>query len=134
MSYDYTLTRVLEAPVERVWQAWTVPGQYEQWANAVPGSVSLDVRPGGTWAATMLTPDGSAFPLTGSYAGVEENERLVVGMDTPGGQSLMDCTFRAVDGGTEFTVSQSCDTEEERDMAKQGSGMLLDGLTAFLAK
>jgi hypothetical protein len=32
-----------------------------------------------------------------------------------------------------ITLRQTCSTAEERDGAEQGSGMLLDGLTGFLA-
>ncbi|UXI83118.1 SRPBCC domain-containing protein, partial [Streptomyces vinaceusdrappus] len=32
-----------------------------------------------------------------------------------------------------IVLTQTCDTQEERDMAEQGSGMLLDGLEGFLA-
>ncbi len=34
---------------------------------------------------------------------------------------------------TVITLRQTCDTAEARDMAEQGSGMLLDGLEGFLA-
>lgn len=83
-GFAYTLERTLEAPVAAVWTAWTTAESYAQWAYAVPGSVEMDVRPGGTWKATVVTPDGGQFPLTGSYAEVDENRRLVVGMDVPG--------------------------------------------------
>lgn len=69
-GFAYTLTRTLDAPVESVWRAWTTPERYAQWAGAAAGSVEMDVRPGGAWKATMLTPDGGQFPLTGSYVEV----------------------------------------------------------------
>ncbi|MEV6107597.1 SRPBCC domain-containing protein [Streptomyces sp. NPDC051940] len=134
MTYDYTLTRILTAPAERVWQAWTTPGDYEQWANAAPGSVSLDVRPGGKWQATMVTP-GGYFALGGSYIEVVEHEKLTLSMDIPGAEpTVMGLALRPVDGGCEIVLSQACASAEERDMAKEGSGILLDGLTAFLAR
>ncbi len=134
-EYEYRLTRDLDAPVENVWAAWTQPEHYARWSGAVPGSISLDVRPGGAWRATMATPDGSEFPLTGSYGGVVENERLEVIMDLPGGES----TAMAVDltdlgGKTRIVLSQACATAEARDMSEQGSGMLLDGLSAYVPK
>ena len=133
-TYEYTLTRVLDAPVENVWAAWTQPEHYAQWSGAVLPSISLDVRPGGAWRATMATPDGSEFPLTGTYGEVVENERLEVFMDLPDGAS----TAMAVDladaeeGKTRIALSQVCATPELRDMSEQGSGMLLDGLAAYV--
>ncbi|CAL9469825.1 SRPBCC family protein [Streptomyces sp. enrichment culture] len=135
-GYSYTLTRTLDAPVARVWQAWTTPGQYAQWAYAVPGSVELDVRPGGTWKATMRTPEGAEFPLTGSYTEVVEHRALTVGMDVPGRPDPTLMTMELAEEGprnTVITLSQTCDTAEERDGAEQGSTMLLDSLTSFLA-
>ncbi|MFF9451401.1 SRPBCC family protein [Streptomyces flaveolus] len=136
-GFSYALTRTLDAPVARVWEAWTTPEAYARWAHAAPGSVEMDVRPGGAWKATMLTPDGGAFPLTGSYVEVAEPSRLVLGMDVPGRPDQVTMTLELTEQGsarTEIVLSQACDTAEERDMAEQGSGMLLDGLAGYLAE
>lgn len=139
MSHDnghtYHLTRELDAPVSTVWKAWTTPEQYGEWAHSVPGSVELDVRPGGAWKATMATPGGD-YPLAGSYVEVDENRRLAIGMAVPGGADPVVMTVDFEDQGaqTRIDLRQTLGTAEERDMAEQGSNMLLDGLTAFLAK
>ncbi|MBD0421910.1 SRPBCC domain-containing protein [Streptomyces sp. TRM S81-3] len=135
-GYSYTLTRTLDVPAVRVWQAWTTPEQYEQWAHAAAGSVEMDVRPGGAWKSTMVTPDGGQFPLTGSYLDVTENRLLVTGMDVPGRTSpaVMTMELDEPDAGrTRIVLRQTCDSAEERDLAEQGSNMLLDGLSAYLA-
>lgn len=134
-GFSYTLERTLPSPVAEVWSAWTTAESYAQWSYAAPGSVEMDVRPGGAWKSTIVTPDGGQFPLTGSYAEVEENRRLVVGMDAPGKseQGLMTVEFAALSGHeTSIVASQTCDTADERDLAEQGTTMLLDSLTAFL--
>ncbi|GGW46856.1 SRPBCC family protein [Streptomyces griseoloalbus] len=135
-DFSYTLTRTLDAPTGTVWQAWTTPDQYARWAYAAPGSVEMDVRPGGAWKATMVTPDGGRFPLTGSYLQVDEDRLLVVGMDVPGKPEPSAMTVELDGDGprTRIVIRQMCDTTEERDMAEQGSTMLLDSLTAFLAE
>ncbi|WP_128380832.1 SRPBCC family protein [Streptomyces cavernae] len=136
-GYSYKLTRTLDAPAVQVWRAWTTPELYARWAYAVAGSVEMDVRPGGAWKATMATPDGGQFPLTGSYLEVTENRLLVVAMDVPGKASPATMTVELdeqKDHHTQIVVHQTCDTVEERDMAEQGSTMLLDSLTAFLAE
>jgi uncharacterized protein YndB with AHSA1/START domain len=134
-DFTYTLTRTLDAPADTVWQAWTTPDRYARWAYAAPGSVEMDVRPGGAWKATTVTPDGGRFPLTGSYLQVDENRLLVVGMDVPGKPepSAMAVELDGDGPRTRIVIRQTCDTAEERDMAEQGSTMLLDSLTAFLA-
>lgn len=134
-GFSYTLERTLETPVAAVWSAWTVAESYAQWSYAAPGSVEMDVRPGGAWKATMVTPDGGQFPLTGSYSEVDENRRLVIGMDVPGKneQALMTVELAEQSAHrTRIVVAQTCDTADERDMAEQGTNMLLESLTAFL--
>lgn len=133
--FSYTVERMLEAPVARVWSAWTTAESYAQWAYAAPGSVEMDVRPGGAWKATIVTPDGGQFPLTGSYSEVDENQRLVIGMDVPGKNEPAVMTVELVEQSAQQTrvvVSQTSDTPDERDLAEQGTTMLLDSLTAFL--
>ncbi|MFD8420800.1 SRPBCC domain-containing protein [Streptomyces sp. NPDC059466] len=133
--FSYTLERTLESPVATVWGAWTVAESYARWSYAAPGSVEMDVRPGGAWKATVVTPDGGEFPLTGAYSEVDENHRLVIGMDVPGKDDPALMTVEFVEQSahrTRVAVSQTCDTADERDLAEQGTTMLLDSLTAFL--
>ncbi|MFJ8144855.1 SRPBCC domain-containing protein [Streptomyces sp. NPDC096048] len=135
-GYSYTLTRTLAAPAARIWQAWTTPDQYARWTHAAPGSVELDVRPGGAWKATMIAPDGAEFPLTGTYVEVDEPTHLVIGMDIPGRPDPTLMTMELTEQGPRDTVlvlRQTCETKAERDGAEEGSGMLLDGLEGFLA-
>jgi uncharacterized protein YndB with AHSA1/START domain len=132
-GFDYAITRTLKAPVEKVWRAWTVAGDYGRWAGAE--EVALDVRPGGAWSSVMVIPDGTRIPLTGSYTEVMENQRLVMGMNVPGRDEpvLMRLDVAPDGADTKITLSQTFDTAEDRDQAEQGSNFLLDSLTAFLA-
>lgn len=131
-GFDYVITRTLEAPVGKVWAAWTRAEEYGQWASAE--EVVLDVRPGGAWSSVMVIPGGARVPLSGRYTEVVENKRLVVGMSVPGREELVLMTVDlTADGGhTRITLSQTLGSVEERDQSEFGSNMLLDGLTAFL--
>jgi uncharacterized protein YndB with AHSA1/START domain len=135
-QYAYTLTRELDASAAEVFAAWTEPERYVLWSGAVPGTVEMDARPGGAWKAVMSTPDGRSFPLTGSYLEVEAGRRLVLGMDVPGHpeQAVMTVELEPDGAGrTRLTLGQSCAGPEERDMAEQGSAMLLDSLAGHLS-
>ena len=79
---DFTVTRTLKAPHEKVWQILTQPSHFEGWLPAKPGTAVLDVRTGGSWQATVISSDGEEIALTGRYHEVSEPERLV--MTVPG--------------------------------------------------
>jgi uncharacterized protein YndB with AHSA1/START domain len=76
-----TIVRVFDAPRERVWREWTEPERFADWfggtESEVPlSSVSMDVRPGGSWRLTMFAARGEIH-WNGEYREVDEPERLV---------------------------------------------------------
>lgn len=78
---DLTLDRVIRAPREAVWQAWTTPGLLARWWVPAPTMARVDrleVRPGGAFV-TSMSDDGVAFvPHTDSvFLVVEPHGRLV---------------------------------------------------------
>jgi uncharacterized protein YndB with AHSA1/START domain len=79
---DFTVTRSLKGPRDRVWQVLTQPGHFEGWLPAKPGTALLDVRTGGSWQATVISSEGEEIALTGRYDEVSEPDRLV--MTVPG--------------------------------------------------
>jgi len=87
MSYDYTVSKVVDAPVSTVWRAWTTPEGTAGIFRARPETVTIDARPGGVFTVAMTLPDGSEDTVTGKYVELVPNERLVTTMDTPEGQT-----------------------------------------------
>jgi uncharacterized protein YndB with AHSA1/START domain len=79
---EFTVTRTLKAPRERVWQVLTQPSHFEGWLPAKPGTAVLDVRTGGSWQATVISSNDDEIALTGRYDEVSEPDRLV--MTVPG--------------------------------------------------
>jgi uncharacterized protein YndB with AHSA1/START domain len=79
-----TMTRVFDAPRELVWREWVEPERFADWfggsESEIPlSTVSMDVRPGGTWRATMLAgPERHEIHWKGEYREVVEPERLVL--------------------------------------------------------
>lgn len=135
-GFHYELTAEVDVPRATVWRAWTENDHYEAWSYSKPGSVELDPTPGGLYAATVVTPDGQEFPITGRYIEVDEPESMVMGMDTPdGGEEVMRLDLADLGGDrTRITISQTCATQEEHDMAKEGSQMLIDSCAAYVTK
>ena len=83
MTDGITITRVFDAPRERIWQEWTEPERFADWfggpTSEVPlETVSMDVRPGGRWRLTMFAEPGRReIRWKGEYREVAEPERLV---------------------------------------------------------
>src|SRR4051794_41812745 len=79
-----TISRVFDAPRERVWREWTEPERFADWYGGPEGvipldTVEMDVRPGGTWRATMyFGPDRREIRWSGEYREVEPPHRLVL--------------------------------------------------------
>jgi uncharacterized protein YndB with AHSA1/START domain len=77
---ELVLTRIINAPREKVYRAWTDPVLLKQWFAPLPWTTpaaELDVRPGGANLIVMRNPEGNEFPNRGVYLEVVENERLV---------------------------------------------------------
>jgi uncharacterized protein YndB with AHSA1/START domain len=77
------LTRVFDAPRDRVWREWTEADAFADWfggtESEVPlSTVSMDVRPNGAWRLTMIVgPERREIRWKGEYRVVDEPERLV---------------------------------------------------------
>ena len=77
---DLVLTRIIDAPPEKAYRAWTDPALLRQWFAPLPYTTpvaELDVRPGGASLIVMRSPDGTELPNRGVYLGVVPNEKLV---------------------------------------------------------
>jgi uncharacterized protein YndB with AHSA1/START domain len=79
---EFTVTRTLKAPREKVWQVLTEPSYFEGWLPAKAGTAVLNVRTGGSWQATVISSAGEEIALTGRYDEVSEPDRIV--MTVPG--------------------------------------------------
>lgn len=79
---DLVITRVLDAPVEAVWEHWTVPTKFRQWWGSeglAAASVKMDVRAGGTYLWCMRgaeDPTGPVACTTGEFTEVVPRQRL----------------------------------------------------------
>ena len=61
---ELVFTRIVDAPREQVFKAWTDPGELEQWLAPAPWTVSIvqaDPRPGAASVILMASPDGMAL-------------------------------------------------------------------------
>jgi uncharacterized protein YndB with AHSA1/START domain len=147
---ELVLTRIIDAPPEKLFRAWTQPELLKQWFAPLPFTTphaELDVRPGGSSLIVMRGPDGTDYPNRGVYLEVVENERLV-STDAfthawqPAEKPFMTLilTFEDIDGGkTRYTARVRHWTVEDREMHEkmgfhEGWGQCADQLAALVAK
>jgi uncharacterized protein YndB with AHSA1/START domain len=142
--HGITITRVFDAPRERVWREWTEPEGFADWfggpQSEVPvASVSMDVRPGGALRCTMFAgPERREIHWTGEYREVTEPERLVFTLtDEPGGElyELVTVILHDLgDGRTEMHFQQHGYLEpDEYDRTKDGWSTFFDRIASRLA-
>ena len=80
-SLDLTISRVIEAPREAVWEAWANPASFEQWWLPAPEKCrveAMDLRPGGAFTTLMSSESGEFVPhLDACFLAADEGERIV---------------------------------------------------------
>lgn len=77
---DLVLTRVLDAPRQIVWKAWTEADRFARWFGPHGFTCpvcEVDARPGGAVRVVMRSPDGVDYPGGGVFDEFVEPERLV---------------------------------------------------------
>jgi uncharacterized protein YndB with AHSA1/START domain len=137
-----SITRVFDAPRERLWREWTEPEAFADWFGGpdceVPlSSVSMDVRAGGAWRLTMFA-SGREILWTGEYLEVDEPERLVFSISDQTEAEEDDIVVVVLtdlgDGRTEMLFEQHGRRPPEAfEPAKRGWGMFFDRIDERLA-
>ncbi|MEZ4364963.1 MAG: SRPBCC family protein [Kofleriaceae bacterium] len=131
-SNELSISRLYDAPVDLVWDAWTDPARVAMWWG--PRGFTLthhakDLRPGGTWRYTMHGPDGVDYPNVTHYHVVEPRRRLVYdhgATDETPPLFRVNVTFTEVDGKTRMDMTMTFATpevaEQTRRFIKQAGG------------
>jgi uncharacterized protein YndB with AHSA1/START domain len=107
------ITRVFDAPRERVFAAWTQAKHLAHWFGpkgfTVP-SCEADPRPGGVFRLCMRSPEGKDYWVRGQYREIAPPERLVIACTADDDQGitrleeLIDVTFTQRGGETELKL------------------------------
>lgn len=144
---ELVLTRIIDAPREKLYRAWTEPGLLKQWFAPLPWTITaaeMDVRPGGASLIVMRSPDGEDFPNPGVYLEVVPNEKLVFTdaytkawepSDKPFMTAIL--TFENEGGKTKYTARARHWTVADREAHEkmgfhEGWGQCADQLAALV--
>jgi uncharacterized protein YndB with AHSA1/START domain len=140
-----SISRVFDAPRERVWKEWTEPERFADWFGApaaeVPVStVSMDVREGGSLRATMFGgPNRREINWKGTFHEVIEPERLVFTISDQPGDDVYELVVVVLkdlgDGRTEMLFEQRGRMSAEAyRRAGEGWGGFLDRMAERVAE
>ncbi len=155
LKKEFTLTRLIDAPRELVFAAWTDPEQLAQWWGPHGFTIpicELDARKGGALVMQMASdgtvmPAGVVFPMKGTVVEYDPPARFVHTnriLEDEHGNSGMEATttvtFEDAGGGkTRLTVHEKVTKLEQRAIDalagfEIGMSQTLDKLETFLAK
>ena len=144
---ELVVTRLINAPRERVFEAWTNPEQVVQWwgPDGFTNTIhEMEVKPGGVWRFIMHGPDGRDYPNKIVFIEVVKPELLVYKHSGDDGTEdvthYSTVTFEEQNGKTNLVMRLVFDTAEERERvvkeygAKEGGIQTINKLEEYLAK
>jgi uncharacterized protein YndB with AHSA1/START domain len=101
-----TLTRLIQANPERVWQCWTDPEILPKWFGPKGHTCvtkEIDLREGGRWRFDMIGPDGTVWPNRHDFKLYDRPNRIefVLSDDSDGSEhAQVTVTLTPENGGT----------------------------------
>ena len=145
-ALDIAITRIYDAPVALVWDAWTDPAQVAQWWGPRGFRItthSKDLSVGGSWVYTMHGPDGKDWPNFTRYHEVVPQSRLVYdhGASSEDAKPMFRVTveFRDLGQQTELNMRMTFATPEDVAQSRAiikaaGGNSTWDRLAEYLEK
>ncbi|WP_193368168.1 SRPBCC domain-containing protein [Pelagibius marinus] len=120
---ELVIARSFGAPPELVFAAWTEPRHVKRWWGPhgfVTTLCEIDLRVGGAFRIEMRGPDGTIYPIDGTYREITRPSRLVYDeifgcLGRPDLSSVVTVSFTRIAAGTDVTVHTACMSREHRD-------------------
>lgn len=117
-----TVSALVNAPVEKVWDIWFTPEHITQWNAASDDwhtpTATVDLRTGGTFTSRMEAKDGSfGFDFFGTYDVVKPKEHVSITMGD-GRKWMVDFTPQ----GDSTLVTEAFEAESTNPIEMQRGG------------
>jgi uncharacterized protein YndB with AHSA1/START domain len=142
LNRELSITRLLDAPVELVWEVWTDPDHIKNWwgPSGFTNSISkMEVRPGGEWEFVMHGPDGTNYKNKHIFREIVRYKKLVL-LHVSAPKFEMTATFTARGKQTLLTLHSLFESAEQLQevikvfKADEGMKQNVDRLEAYLKK
>lgn len=129
-----TVEATVNAPVEKVWQAWNNPADIMQWNTPDPSwhtpRSENDLRAGGKFKNRMEAKDGSfGFDFEGTYDKVDLHKEIAYTM-TDGRTATT--LFADKEGKTTLTTTFDPETQNAPEFQKQGWQAILNNFVKYV--
>ena len=123
-----TVKTTVNAPIEKVWEAWTKPEHITKWNQASDDwycpRATNDIRTGGRFSYTMSARDGStSFDFGGVYTNVEKNK--VIESKLEDGRTTH-VQFNSDGNKTNIVETFEAETENSVELQRNGWQAILD--------
>ena len=133
-NQQITIQTTIDAPVDRVWNAYTTPADITQWNFASDDwccpSAKADLQVGGKYAARMEAKDGSmGFDFEATYSEIEPDKAVTIAMED--GRKAR-TTFETAKSGTCVTTVFDAEAENPVDMQRDGWQAILNNFKAHV--
>jgi uncharacterized protein YndB with AHSA1/START domain len=138
------IKRLIKAPRDRVYAAWTDPEQLKKWfgpENVKTRDLIADVRVGGRFRWDCTDPENREVTISGEYRELQPGRKIVFTWrleedeDWKNHSSLVTVEFFDREGGTELRLThENLPTEPSRDDHEQGWKSVVDKLAKFLSE
>lgn len=128
-----TVTAAVNAPVDKVWDCFTLPEHITQWNFAIPEwhcpSATNDLRTGGRFSFRMEARDGSmGFDFSGVYTEVRTGQHIAYTMDDDRKATV---DFTSGSGGTAVTTRFEAESQNPIEMQQGGWQAILDNFKRY---
>jgi uncharacterized protein YndB with AHSA1/START domain len=128
-----TVQTLVNAPVAKVWSAYTTPEDIKQWNTASDDwhttKSTVDLRVGGVFSSRMEAKDGSfGFDFAGTYTKIVANKLIEYSFGDRGGV----VEFAPGAQGVTVRVTFDAETTHPEEQQRQGWQAILSNFTKYV--
>lgn len=128
-----TVSAIVNAPVAKVWDAWTNPAHIVKWNAASDDwhtpKAENDARTGGKFMSRMEAKDGSwGFDFAGVYDEVKDHELIAY---TLGDGRTVNIIFESEGSTTKVTETFEAEAQNSIEMQQSGWQAIMDSFKKY---